>query len=51
MPVDTLVIVPTSCGVNCGAKAVRARLIPENAPSKTPCRFSGATLMGFLVQA
>ena len=41
MPVDTLVIVPTSCGVSCGAKAARARLIPENASSKTSCRFWG----------
>ena len=35
MPMETLVIVPTSRGVNCGVKASSVRLIPANAWSKT----------------
>ena len=41
MPVETLVIVPTSRGVSCGVKASRTWLIPANARSKTLCRLSG----------
>ena len=37
MPVETLVIVPTSRGVSCGVKASRTWLIPANALSKTLC--------------
>ena len=51
MPVETLVIVPTSRGVSCGVKASRAWLIPANARSKTLCRLSGAMFMGSLFRA
>ncbi len=40
MPLETLVIVPTSRGANCGVKASTARLMPVNAWSKMPCRLS-----------
>ena len=46
MPVETFVIVPTSCGVSCGVKASRTWLIPANARSKTLCKLSGAAFIG-----
>ena len=46
MPMETLVIVPTSRGVNCGVKASSVRLIPANAWSKTVCRLSGELFNG-----
>ena len=46
MPMETLVIVPTSRGVNCGVKASSVRLIPANAWSKMLCRLSGELFNG-----
>ena len=48
MPVDTLVIVPTSCSVRCGVKASRAWRIPANVRSKTLCKLSGAVFIDLL---
>ena len=46
IPIETLVIVPTSRGVNCGTNASSVRLIPANAWSKVLCRLSGAVFNG-----
>ena len=45
MPMETLVIVPTSRGVSCGVKASSVRLIPANAWSKMLCRLSASCSM------
>ncbi len=46
MPIETLVIVPTSRGVICGVKTSTVRLIPANAWSKMVRRLSGALFNG-----
>ncbi len=48
MPVETLVIVPTSRGVSCGVNASRTWLIPANALSKSLWRLSGSIFIGSL---